>query len=74
VVVVVVTATAFQMSFPLAFVQTSFFDEDPLVSPAFEHEPPALAANAFCNGKLNAKDAISATLETTLGIIFIATI
>ena len=62
------------MSFPLAFVQTSFIDEVPLVSPAFEHEPPALAADALCIGKLNAIDATSATLETTLGIIFIASI
>ena len=62
------------MSFPLTFVQTNFFEDDPVVSPAFEHEPPALAADALCNGKLNATDAISATLETTLGIIFIAQI
>jgi len=60
------------MSFPLSFVQTSFFDVDPIVSPAFEHEPPALAADALCNGKLKATEAISATLETTLGRIFIA--
>ena len=60
------------MSFPLSFVQTSFFDDDPIVSPAFEHEPPALAADALCNGKLNATDAINAILKTTLGIIFIA--
>ena len=62
------------MSFPLAFVQTSFFDEDPLVSPAFEHEPPALAADASCDGKLNPTDTTNATVETTLAIIFIGSI
>ena len=49
-----------------------FFDDDPVVSPAFEHEPPVMEADALCNGKLNAIDAINTTLETTLGIIFIA--
>ena len=65
-------AAVCQTSFPLTFVQTNLFDDDPVVSPTFEHEPPVLAADALCNGKLNATDAISARLETTLGIIFIA--